>query len=103
ALMEQTPAEKLLPVLVERYRAGTDLRSLVAAAALANARAFGGQDYTGFHAFMALAPAYQMAQELPEAHRPLPVFKVLYRNTRRLQDFLGRARHVLRPVAPQPL
>ena len=64
---------------------GTDLRQLVAAAALANARAFGGQDYEGYHAFMALAPAYQMSRELPEPRRALPVLKVLYRNTSHIQ------------------
>ncbi len=46
---------------------GTDLGQLVAAAALANARTFGGQDYEGYHALMALAPAFQMSQELSEA------------------------------------
>src|SRR5215813_10174575 len=48
--------------------------------ALANARTFGGQDYVGFHTLMALAPAYEMARELPEAERPLPILKVLHRN-----------------------
>jgi len=51
----------------------------VAAAALANARTFGGQDYIGYHTLMALVPAYEMALTLPEARRALPVFKVLYR------------------------
>ena len=66
ALMQETPADKLLPLVVRKMKAGTDLRELVAAAALANARAFGGQDYDGYHAFMALLPAYQMSRELPE-------------------------------------
>ncbi len=65
-LMQDTPADKLLPAVLGRMRAGTDLRELVAAAALANARAFGGQDYDGYHALMALAPAYHMSRELPE-------------------------------------
>src|SRR5262249_11507566 len=65
ALMQETPAGQLLPAVVERMRSGTDLRQLVAAAALANARTFGGQDYEGYHAIMALAPAYQMSSELP--------------------------------------
>src|SRR5262245_58366200 len=51
ALMQETPADKLLPILVEKLRSGTDLGTLVAAAALANARTFGGEDYTGYHAF----------------------------------------------------
>ncbi len=69
SLMQETPADRLLPAVVERMRAGTDLRQLVAAAALANARSFGGQDYDGYHAIMALVPSYHMACELPEAQR----------------------------------
>jgi hypothetical protein len=98
-LLQQTPAAKLLPLLVDKIKAGTDLGSLVAAAALANARTFGGEDYTGYHAFMALAPSYQMASELPTEHRPLPVLKVLYRNTRRIQEFGGGTTEILHPVA----
>jgi hypothetical protein len=52
---------------------------------------------------MALAPAYQMAQEMPPARQPLPVFKVLYRNTNRIQEFGGRKSEVLRAVAPARL
>src|SRR6185295_10758497 len=48
-LMQDTPANKLLPVLVEKLRGGTDLRTLVSAGAFANARTFGGEDYVGFH------------------------------------------------------
>ncbi len=84
SLMQQTPSDKLLPAVVKEIQKGTDLKTLVAAAALANARSFGGQDYIGFHTFMALAPAWHMSKELPEAQRPLPVLKVLYRTTRRL-------------------
>ena len=100
-LMQETPAEKLLPALVEQLKAGTELRRLVAAAALANARTFGGEDYVGFHTMMALSPARRMAAELPSELAPLPVFKVLYRNTTRLQQVGGRRKEVLRPVAPQ--
>ena len=85
-LMEQTPADRLLPILADRVRQGADLRQFIAAAALANARAFGGQDYDGYHAIMALAPSYQMATEMPEKERALPVFKVLYRNTHHIQS-----------------
>jgi hypothetical protein len=97
-LMQETSAERLLPAVAERLKAGTDLRQLVAAAALANARAFGGQDYEGYHAFMALAPAYQMAQELPEPQRALPVMKVLYRNTNHIQRMGGLNHETLHPV-----
>jgi hypothetical protein len=100
-LMQNTPAARLLPDLVDRIRRGTDLRTLVAAAALANARMFNGGNYEGFHNFMALAPAYQMAQELPPERRPLPVLKVLYRNSDHLYSKGGP--EVQQPVAPEPL
>jgi hypothetical protein len=98
SLMEDTPANKLLPLLMAKLKDGTDLGALVAAGALANARTFGGEDYTGFHAFMALLPSYHMAQEMPKDRRALPVFKVLYRNTNRMQEFGGRSKEVLHPV-----
>src|SRR5690348_1325500 len=44
-LMQETPVNRLLPTLVDMLHAGTDLRQLTAAAALANARTFGGEDY----------------------------------------------------------
>jgi hypothetical protein len=98
ALMQETPTNRLLPILAERLRSGTELRELVAAAALANARTFAGEDYVGFHTMMALAPAYHMAKELPEAQRPLPILKVLYRNNQRIRDVGGRKAEKLRPV-----
>ena len=103
ALMQDTPPEKLLPLLVRELKSGTDLRTLVAAGALANARTFGGQDYIGFHTFMALAPAYQMAQESPGVLQPLPVLKVLYRNANRIQEFGGRPVEVLHPISADPI
>jgi hypothetical protein len=103
ALMQETPSERLLPILVRKLSDGTDLRQLVGAAALANARTFGGQDYEGYHAMMALAPAYQMAQEMPESRRALPVLKVLYRNTHHIQQCGGRAHEVLKPVEAAPV
>src|SRR5215472_16631947 len=99
-LMQETPIGRLVPVLVEKLDAGTDLKQLVAAAALANARTFGGEDYVGFHTLMALAPAYHMARELPDDRRALPVIKVLYRNTNRIQEHGGRASEVLHTVRP---
>lgn len=99
-LMQETPANKLLPVLANRLKSGTDLSRLVAAGALANARTFGGEDYVGFHTMMALAPSLHMARELPDALQPLPVFKVLYRNTNRIQERGGRKEEVLHAVKP---
>ena len=102
-VMQETPANKLLPILAAKLQSGTDLRQLTAAAALANARTFGGEDYIGFHTMMALSPAYQMSRELSSAQQALPVFKVLYRNTNRIQEFGGPAKEVLRPVKPADL
>jgi hypothetical protein len=100
ALMQETPADKLLPILVDKLKSGTDPAVLVAAGALANARTFGGQDYNGYHAFMALAPAFHMTRELPAEKRALPILKVLYRNTSRMQECGCRTREVLHPVSP---
>ncbi|HWN94953.1 MAG TPA: hypothetical protein VNT99_07965, partial [Methylomirabilota bacterium] len=102
-LMQETPANKLLPELTTKLKAGTDLKRLTAAAALANARTFGGEDYVGFHTMMALSPALHMARELPDAQQALPVFKVLYRNTTRIQEKGGRKDEVLHAVAPGKL
>src|SRR5258708_34503291 len=101
-LMQDTPVDKLLPLLVEKLANGTELRTLVAAGALANARTFGGQDYTGYHAFMALVPALTMAKELPQSQQPLPVLKVLYRNTNRIQEKGGPKQEMLPPPPPKP-
>lgn len=97
-LMQETTAARLIPQVVDRLRGGTSLRDIVAAAALANARTFGGEDYVGFHTLMAISPSYHMAQELPEDRRALPVLKVLYRNATRIQEQGGPTREVLRPV-----
>ena len=96
--MQETPVEKLLPALAAKLKAGTELKQLVAAAALANARTFGGEDYVGFHTMMAIGPAFYMAQELPKESQALPVFKVLYRNTNRIQEHGGRKDEVLHAV-----
>jgi hypothetical protein len=98
--MQETPVNKFVPALADKLKSGTDLRRLVCAAALANARTFGGEDYVGFHTMMALAPSLHMARELPETLQPLPVFKVLYRNTNRIQEKGGRKEEVLHPVMP---
>ncbi|WP_406700166.1 hypothetical protein V5E97_15175 [Singulisphaera sp. Ch08] len=100
SLMQETPVRNLVSVLVGKLHAGTELKELVAAAALANARTFGGEDYVGFHTLMALAPAYHMAHELPADRQALPVLKVLYRNTNRIQEHGGRASEVLKTVKP---
>src|SRR2546421_1926513 len=98
--MQETPPNKLLPALADKLKSGVELRRLVTAGALANARTFGGEDYVGFHTMMALAPSLHMASELPGALQPLPVFKVLYRNTNRIQEKGGRKEEVLHAVKP---
>ena len=102
-LMQETPPEALLPQLVERLRQGTEIRELVAAGALANARTFGGEDYIGFHSFMALAPSYHMSRELPADRRALPVLKVLYRSSAQIQAKGGRKSEVLQPMGGEPM
>src|SRR5206468_2162399 len=103
AHLQATPTDKLMPVLVGKLKEGTELRTLVAAGALANAREFGGKHYEGYHTFMALAPAYEMSKELPDAQKPLPVLKVLYRNATHIQAKGGRKNEVLHPVKPTPV
>jgi hypothetical protein len=104
ALLQETAPDRLLELLVDRLAKGTDLKTLLAAGALANARTFGGEDYVGYHVMMALGPAWTMAEELPAKRRALPVLKVLYRNTSRIQAFGGRKNEVLRELpAPSPL
>ena len=102
-LMQDTPADKQLPLLVKKLRDGTSFRELVAAGALANARQFGGQDYVGWHTFMALAPAFEMAKELPEPNQALPILKVLYRNAQTMQGRGGHGNEVLKPIEPRSL
>jgi len=99
SFLQETPVERLQLALLEKMRSGVDLRRLTAAAALANARSFGGEDYIGFHTFMALAPALQMASLTPEKARALPVMKVLYRNTKRIAETGGRSAEILHQLA----
>src|SRR5262245_29119145 len=79
-LVQGTPADDLLPLLVQRLRGGTSLSDLVAAGALANARAHGGTNYNGYHALMAMMPSFEMAAQMPAPYGALPVLKVLHRN-----------------------
>ena len=71
-LMQDTPAAKLQPMLIRKLQDGdTTLKQLTAAAALANAETFGGEDYVGYHTEMALLPALQMTADLPVERQPL--------------------------------
>ncbi|MFO0877645.1 MAG: hypothetical protein U0840_09840 [Gemmataceae bacterium] len=98
-LLQETPPTKLLGVFREQLERKTSLRDLVAAGALANTHAFAGQHYEGYHTFMALAPAYVMAESLDTETRPLPVFKVLYRNATLIH---GNARQKADLLAEEP-
>jgi hypothetical protein len=90
-LMRSTSAENLQPVLAKKVLKGeVDLKQLVAAGALANAVTFGGCDYVGFHTAMAMLPALEMSRQLPRGREPLPVLKVLYRNSQQIQNVGGR-------------
>ncbi len=100
SLIQDTAADDLMPKLMAELDKGTELRALIAAGSLANARTFGGQDYVGYHCFMALVPALAMSQRLSGHKAALPVFKVLHRNARRIQQKGGSRREVLRPVEP---
>lgn len=98
-LLQSTPPEKLQPILVEKLNRGeTNLQDLIAAGALANAETFGGEDYVGFHTAMALLPALQMTEMLPSERRPLPILKVLYRNTQQIQQYGGASKKTLRQM-----
>jgi hypothetical protein len=99
AMMRETSAERIIPECVAKLKAGVELKTLVAAAALANARTFGGEDYIGFHTMMALAPAFHMSAEMPKGRAALPVLKVLRRNTGRIQE-AGRPAEILHAVKP---
>ncbi|MBN9120733.1 MAG: hypothetical protein J0I06_16550, partial [Planctomycetes bacterium] len=101
--LQETPPDKLVTKVAEKLKAGTDLKQLVAAAALTNARAFGGEDYVGFHTLMALAPAFLMAEQETDPHKkPLAVLKVLHRNATRLKEF-GNTKETLKVVQPGKL
>lgn len=97
-LMQELKPDQLQVKMVEELgKNAVSLQDLVAAAALANAETFGGQDYVGYHAEMALLPALQMSAELPEPRKPLPVLKVLYRNSSRIQQY-GPNKKTLKPI-----
>src|SRR5664279_3469714 len=63
AMMRETSPDRIIAESVAKLKAGVELKTLVAAAALANAKTFGGEDYIGFHTMMALAPAFYMSME----------------------------------------
>jgi hypothetical protein len=99
--MRSTPAAKLQPMLAEKIVKGeVDLKKLVAAGALANAVTFGGCDYVGFHTAMAMLPSLQMSSQLPDKRKPLPVLKVLYRNSAQIQGVGGASTTAMHDMHP---
>ncbi len=97
-LLQETEITKFQELIVRRIQEQLPLKKLIAAAAFANARTFGGEDYIGFHTFMALSPAYRMSEMMPAGQEALPVLKVLYRNSNRIQEFGGRTSEMLHEV-----
>ncbi len=97
AMQEMKPDKLQFKIVNELQKKKVTLKELVTAAALANAETFGGQDYVGYHAEMALIPAFQMANDLPEDRKALPVLKVIYRNSSRIQQ-LGSQQKTLTPI-----
>ncbi|MFO1064588.1 MAG: hypothetical protein U0892_12055 [Pirellulales bacterium] len=62
--MQELQPDRLMERLADELKKGTSLQTLTTAGALANARTFGGQDYIGFHTFMAgscLSDVYAIA------------------------------------------
>jgi len=96
-MQEMVPDKLQVKMIEELTKGAVTLRQLVGAAALANAETFGGQDYVGYHAEMALIPALEMANDLTGNHKWLPVLKVIYRNSSRIQKF-GPKRKTLKPI-----
>ncbi len=95
-MMRSTPPEKLQPLLATKILKGeTNLKQLVAAGALSNAVTFGGCDYVGFHTAMAMLPALEMSSLLPSRRQPLPILKVLYRNSQQIQNVGGASKTTL--------
>ena len=98
-LMQNNSPEALQPILIEKLARGeTNVKDLIAAGALANAETFGGEDYVGFHTAMAMLPALQMTEMLPSDRRPLPILKVLFRNTQQIQQYGGASKKTLRQM-----
>lgn len=96
-MQEMNPDRLQIKIVEELNNGSVTLTDLVAAAALANAETFGGQDYVGYHAEMALIPALEMAAEMPKQSAPLPILKVIYRNSSRIQQ-VGPGKRTLKPV-----
>src|SRR6185295_3420796 len=95
-LIRGTPPEQLQPILISKLKAGeVNNKQLISAAALANAEAFGGTDYVGYHTAMAMLPALNISTQLPAERSALPVRKVIYRNSAQCQSHGGGSKATL--------
>jgi hypothetical protein len=103
ALLQETTPDKILSAVVQKLKSGTTLKQITAASALANARAFGGEDYIGYHTLMALGPALEMSRELQGDDAALPVLKVVYRNSTNLHNTGGCKHSSLHMIDPAGL
>jgi hypothetical protein len=103
AMLQETTPDKIVAAVVAKLKNGTTLKQITAAASLANARAFGGEDYIGYHTLMALGPALDMSGELQAEEAALPVLKVVHRNSVNLHNTGGCSRSALEVVDPAAL
>ena len=104
ALMQETPVDRLCRPWSRSSRPGPTSADLVAAAALANARTFGGEDYVGFHTMMALAPAYHMARRAARGRgRPCRCSRSSTATPTASRSTAAASKEVLHPVEPRQL
>tara|TARA_B100000029_G_scaffold453641_2_gene479634 strand:- start:329 stop:964 length:636 start_codon:yes stop_codon:yes gene_type:complete len=69
SLLQETPANKIQPILVKKLKEETtDLRQLIAAAALANAETFGGEDNADVHRFVLAHRAFGLVGIIGQEH-----------------------------------
>jgi hypothetical protein len=101
-LMQATPADALMPLVVQKLQSGTSLGDIVGSAALANARAYGGTNYNGYHTLMAMMPSFEMSAQMSAPYGALPVLKVLHRNARFLQETGFATKDSLEPIEGAP-
>jgi len=95
--MQDTASDELQPKLIKNVRAGdVSPKQLVATGTLANAEAFGGQDYVGLPMAVALLSA--LSKQLPIDRQTLPVLKVRYRNSGQVQALRGAKARTLAPI-----
>jgi hypothetical protein len=101
-LLQVMGPSQMLETMSALIREGESLDRITAAATLANARHFGGHDYTGYHCLMALMPAWQMSKRLPGKEAALPILKVLHRQSTQMRVVGPRNNEALKSELPRP-